>query len=118
MLSIRGATTITADSPEEVISATTELLQSIIIENKLQLEKITAVFFTCTRDITSAYPAKAARDLGITQAALMCLQEMYVENSLDRCIRICVFYNEETISDMIKHIYLNNAVTLRPDLLK
>ncbi|OGO78758.1 MAG: chorismate mutase [Clostridiales bacterium GWB2_37_7] len=118
MVSIRGATTIDRDIPEELLSGTTELLKDIITVNKLDLNKINAIFFTCTQDLISAYPAKAARDMGITQSSLMCLQEMYVENSLAKCIRVCIFYDDDHISDHVKHVYLKNALFLRPDLSK
>lgn len=118
MISIRGATTIQNDLAEEIVSCTSELLQEIVSANNLDIMQITAIFFTCTKDITSAYPAKAARDIGIAQAALMCLQEMNVEKSLSKCIRVCVFYNEDTLANEIKHIYLKKAASLRPDLIK
>ncbi|MDF2839344.1 MAG: aroH [Clostridia bacterium] len=118
MISIRGATTIENDHNEELLSATKVLLEDIIQSNNLDLNRIIAIFFTCTKDLTSAYPAKAARDLGITQASLMCMQEMYVEDSLAKCIRVCIFYNDEDMKDKIKNVYLNNALCLRPDLLK
>jgi monofunctional chorismate mutase len=118
MISIRGATTIQNDKAEEILSATSELLQKTISANQLDINQITAIIFTCTKDISSTYPAKAARDLGIAQAALMCVQEMYVENSLPKCIRICIFYNHDILAEEIKHIYLKNAAILRPDLIK
>jgi len=118
MVTIRGATTIDRDNAEEMLSGTTELLRNIIHANKLELENIIAIFFTCTQDITSAYPAKAARDMGITHASLMCMQEMHVAHSLGKCIRVCIFYEGELSKESIKHIYLRNALSLRPDLTK
>jgi chorismate mutase len=84
MVSLRGATTISQDKEEELLGAAEELLRQMIHHNRLDMERIHAIFFTCTRDIVSAYPARAARALGITKASLMCLQEMYVENSLEK----------------------------------
>ena len=118
MITIRGATTIERDKAEELLAGTTDLLNNIIHANKLELEKIIAIFFTCTQDITSAYPAKAARDMGITHASLMCMQEMHVTQSMAKCIRVCIFYEGELLKDNIKHIYLRNALSLRPDLTK
>lgn len=118
MISIRGAITVEHDIAEELLNATSELLDTIISSNKLDIKHITSIFFTCTKDLTSVYPAKAARELGITNAALMCMQEMYVENSLKNCIRVCVFYDDDNIEREIKHIYLKNAQGLRPDLMK
>lgn len=116
MISIRGATTVDRDEPELIIENTKLLLQSIIAANSLQIDLIIAIFFTCTQDLQSAYPAKGARDMGITHASLMCLQEMYVPGSLPKCIRICVFYNQEGNQTDVKHVYLNDAVVLRQDL--
>lgn len=118
MVSIRGATTIDRDTAENILSGTTELLHEIINTNELDIDNIIAIFFTCTKDITSAYPAKAARDIGITHASLMCMQEMHVEKSLNKCIRVCILYNENIEADKIKHIYLKFAASLRPDLMK
>lgn len=118
MISIRGATTIKNNTAEDILSNTRFLLEKIIETNKLDIDSITAVFFSCTKDITAAYPAKAARELGITHASLMCLQEMHVEGSLNKCIRICVFYDENLGQSSVKHIYLNEAVILRPDLVE
>lgn len=118
MVGIRGATTVINDSIEEIISNTRILLENIIEANSLDTKLITSIFFSCTRDITAAYPARAARELGITHAALMCLQEMQVEGSLEKCIRICIFYNKSMEQNSVKHVYLNKAVILRPDLIE
>jgi monofunctional chorismate mutase len=118
MISIRGAITVEQDIAEELLKATSELLETIISSNGLEIKRITSIFFTCTKDLTSVYPAKAARELGITNAALMCVQEMHVDDSLKKCIRVCIFYNDDNIERDIKHIYLKNAQSLRPDLMK
>lgn len=118
MISIRGATTINRNTQEEILFNTRQLLEQIMKENKLEIKNITAIFFSCTKDITAAYPAKAARELGVTHASLMCLQEMHVEGSLEKCIRLCIFYNEQQEQASVKHIYLNKAISLRPDLIE
>lgn len=117
MIGIRGATTIVQDNEEEVIRGTIELLKEILKANSLDKDKLTAIFFTCTRDIVSAYPAKAARHIGFTDIPLMCFQEMLVEGSLGKCIRVCVFYDGDISKKDVRHIYLNEAMKLRPDLL-
>lgn len=118
MVSIRGATTIKKDIYEEILFSTRILLESIIKKNELDIKQITAIFFSCTKDITAAYPAIAARELGIVNASLMCLQEMNVKDSLEYCIRICVFYDGKLDQASIKHIYLNEAASLRKDLIQ
>lgn len=116
MIGIRGATTINSNNEEEIIVNTVILMKEVIKSNSLEKDKITAVFFSCTKDITAAYPAKAARQMGFTDIPLMCFQEMHVEDSLQKCIRLCVFYNADIDKADVRHIYLNNARELRPDL--
>ncbi|MGB7604403.1 MAG: chorismate mutase [Lutisporaceae bacterium] len=118
MVSIRGATTIKKDVYEEILFNTRILLENIIKKNELNIKYITAIFFSCTKDITAAYPAIAARELGITNASLMCFQEMNVKDSLENCIRLCVYYDDKLDQASIKHIYLNEAMSLRMDLIQ
>lgn len=114
--SIRGAITIDENTEECILKNTQLLLQKIINENNLNIKQILNIFFSSTIDINKIYPAVAARNLGITQAGIMCMQEMFVENSLKMCIRVLI--NATDISqDNVKHIYLNDAKILRPDLV-
>lgn len=115
---IRGAITIENNNKEEVYYATTEMLNEIIKSNNINKEDIIAVNFTATRDIDCAYPAVAARQIGITEASLMCFQELYVVGSLPMCIRAMVMVNTDKAQKDMKHVYLKNAVKLRPDLVK
>lgn len=118
MYSVRGATTVEIDSKFEIHEAAKELILKIIDSNKFSTDNIISIIFTCTKDLTSAYPAEAARALGIRHAGLLCIQEMYVENSLERCIRLMIQVNEEKPQNEVKHVYLRNAVNLRRDLLQ
>ena len=114
---IRGATTIEADMAENVLSATRELLLAIIRANPtLRSEDIASVLFTATDDICSAYPAKAARELGWTEAALMCAREIPVAGSLPLCIRVLITWNTPVPQAEVRHVYLREAAGLRPDL--
>jgi len=113
---IRGATTVSKNSPENILDSVTELINEIINKNNLNREKIIAIFFSSTKDLTAEYPAKAARIMGFNDIALMCFQEMYVVNSLANCIRLSLFY-DDVLSNKINHIYIRDAVCLRPDLL-
>ncbi len=117
MIGIRGATTIENDNEEEIIKNTIDLLKEIFSANSLSNEKVTAIFFSSTKDVSAAYPAKAARHMGLTDVPLMCSQEMHVEGSLQKCIRLCLFYDGDISKKDIRHIYLNNAKQLRPDLV-
>jgi chorismate mutase len=69
-----------------------------------------------TDDLTSAFPAEAARQLGWTQVPLMCSREIPVPGSLPRCIRVLLQWNTDLPQDDINHVYLGEAAILRPDL--
>lgn len=119
IFAIRGATTIKTNTKDEILEASKELLESIIDANNIVQDEIISIIFTATKDVTKAYPAIAARELGITQAALMCVQEMVVEESLPMCIRVMMQVQRPGIhknKHPTHHIYLRNAKKLRPDL--
>lgn len=116
MYSIRGAITISDDTKEEVFSATTELFKRIVEENDLNVEDVFTIIFTATRDIKSAYPAEALRKIGLKHVSFMCMQEMHVENSLNKCIRILVLVNGDKRQSEVKNVYMREAITLRPEL--
>lgn len=114
---IRGATAVSADIPEEILSATRDLLKTVLEANPtLQPEDIASVLFTVTNDLQSAYPARAARDIGWSHVPLMCAQEIPVPESLPRCIRVLLHWNTDLPQSAIRHVYLGAASKLRPDL--
>jgi len=116
---IRGATTVESDNKEEVLSATKELIEQIIAENGINPEDLACVYITVTNDLTSAFPAVAIRQLpGWELVPLMCSLEVPVEGSLPLCIRLMVMANTEKRQDEIHHVYLREAMRLRPDLSK
>ena len=114
---IRGAINVPADNPAEVLSATTELLQEILRANDIQtFEEVASAIFTTTSDLTSAFPAEAARALGMNQVPLLCTCEIPVPNSMGRCIRILLHLNTNKTQDQMVHVYLRDARRLRPDV--
>lgn len=114
---IRGATTSYANNAEEILSATRELLQTLIEANGLQAEDIASAIFTTTHDLNTAYPAVAARELGWTHVALMCMHEMDIPDGLALCVRVLIHWNTDVQQDIVRHVYLRGATVLRPDLL-
>jgi len=116
MRGVRGAITVDDDSAEAIWEAARELLQALIEANGIEEEHVASVIFTTSPDLTAAYPAKAARDLGWTQTALMGMQEMDVPGGLQRCIRVLIHWNTTKGIDELQHIFLRGAVVLRPDL--
>ncbi len=115
---IRGAITCEEDSTNTVLLATGELLTAVKSANpSLKEEDIASIIFTVTPDINSVYPARAARDMGWDQVPLMCAQEIPVQGSLKRCIRVLIHWNIDLKQNEIHHVYLRDAVVLRPDLI-
>lgn len=115
---IRGATTVERDEPELIHAATRELLEAMLRENEIRdFELIASIFFTTTPDLVSTFPAEAARALGMTLVPLMCNQEIPVAGRLPRAVRIMMQVNTQRSQRDMKHIYLREAVKLRPDLV-
>ena len=114
---IRGAITVTADTKEEILSATRELLQAILAQNaELDKEDIASAFFTTTQDVAAEFPPAAARMLGWNAVPMLCTQEIPVPGSLPMTIRVLIHWNTDKSQSEIKHIYLREAKKLRPDI--
>jgi chorismate mutase len=115
---VRGATTVAADEPNLILQATRELLEGLLEDNeKMKPEDIASAIFTVTDDLASTFPAQAARQMGWELVPMICGREIPVPNSLPRTIRVLVHWNTELPQNQIKHVYLRDAVKLRPDLV-
>ncbi len=112
---IRGATTASANSREAILDATRELLTAIVEANHLDLDDVVGATFTMTPDLDAAFPARAARDLGWDDAALLDAQAPRVIGDLPRCIRVLIHWNTNRAADQVQHVYLHDARQLRPD---
>jgi len=113
---IRGATVAAGNTKTDILSATRELLHKMIEANHVEKEAVACVLFTMTSDLDAEFPAVAARQLGWTEEALVCSQELSVPGSLPRCIRILILFNTDKKSDEIKHVYIRGAEVLRQPL--
>ena len=114
---IRGATVASQDQPEIILAATRELLEAICAANpQLQPEDLASAIFTASGDLTSVYPAQAARQLGWVQVPLLSAREIDVPGGLPRCIRVLLHWNTDLPQPAIRHVYLGAAASLRPDL--
>lgn len=112
---VRGAITVEANTAEAILAATHELLTALVDANGVEPDDISAVWFTTTTDLDAAYPAVAARQLGWTDAALMCAHEMSVPGGLPKCVRVLILWNTSRTAREIHHVYLRGAVELRPE---
>jgi chorismate mutase len=115
---VRGATTVAADEPDLILQATRELLEAILAENEnMKPEDIASAVFTVTDDLASTFPAQAARQMGWSLVPMLCAREIPVPNSLPHSIRVLVHWNTDVAQNEVKHVYLRDAVKLRPDLV-
>lgn len=113
---VRGAITVENNNREEILSATAELLKEMLDKNNIAKSSLIQIIFTLTPDLNAVFPAVAARELGITNVPLMCMNEIPVEGALQKCVRILLNFNTQKTLDDIKHVYLKGAKVLRPDL--
>jgi len=114
---IRGATSVTADMPNQILEATQELLEEILRLNEIDdFDDIVSAVFTTTHDLSSTFPAEAARAIGMSLVPLLCAQEIPVPGSMNKCVRILLHLNTDKAQSDIVHVYLRDAKKLRPDM--
>ncbi|MCK5707008.1 MAG: chorismate mutase [Candidatus Aureabacteria bacterium] len=113
---IRGAIQVDNNTSEEIISDSKHLLEKMIEKNNINKEEVASIVFTVTTDLTADFPAIAARKLGFSHTPLICMTEIPVPNSLKMVVRILIHYNTDTSQKDMIHVYLKDAVNLRPDL--
>ena len=56
--------------------------------NGLVEDDIVSIIFTTTPDVTSAFPATGARDIGFGAVPLLCASEIAVAGGTPRCLRV------------------------------
>ena len=110
---VRGATFIDEDTPEAILARTRELLSAIAQANDIATEDIASAFFTSTVDLRSAFPARAARDLGWTDVPLLGATEIDKPDAPPRCIRVLLHWNTSRRQDEIVHVYLRGSDAMR-----
>lgn len=114
---VRGAISVTADESALVREAATELLREILRRNAItDFDDVISAVFTTTEDLNSAFPAEAARALGMNQVPLLCAREIPVPGSMPLCIRVLLHINTDRTPRQIEHVYLREAQKLRPDI--
>jgi chorismate mutase len=113
---VRGAVTVPRDTPDDIYAATRLVLTEIVGRNAIAVTDIISVIFTVTPDLTSAFPAMAAREMGWIDVPLLCTMEIPVPGALGHCIRVLLHAESDRPRSAIEHVYLGDAVVLRPDL--
>jgi chorismate mutase len=112
----RGAIAVRHDGSAEVLDATQRLLRELLDRNAILGQDIVSVFFTATHDLTSAFPAEAARMMGLGTVPLLCAQEIPVEGSMPRVVRVLMHFETGRTQAEVEHVYLDGAELLRDDL--
>jgi len=113
---VRGATQVDADDRQQVLDAVTELLQAVLDKNDLDHDDLISVLFTATPDLTSEFPAYAARQMGIVDVPLLCAAEIAVPGAMPRVLRLLAHVDTALARADVRHVYLRGAAALRTDL--
>jgi chorismate mutase len=113
---LRGATQLTADDAAEMADAVVELLREMLDRNGMTVDDLISIIFTATPDLTSEFPAAAARTLGLGDVPLLCAQEIDVAGAVPRVVRVMAHAESWRPRDEIVHVYLRGAEVLRRDL--
>lgn len=113
---VRGAIQVDADTRDEVLSGSAELVTAVLERNGLTADDVISILFTATPDLTAEFPAYAARLLGLTDVPLMCATEIAVPGAMPRVLRLLAHVETEKARADLRHVYLRGAAALRTDL--
>jgi chorismate mutase len=113
---LRGASTCTANTADEITEVTQELLLAMLERNGIAHDDVISVLFTMTPDLDAAFPATAARVIGFGDVPLLCASEINVPGAMPRTVRVLLTAYTERGRDELRHVYLRNAQSLRDDL--
>jgi chorismate mutase len=116
LVALRGATTVDRDTSEAVIERTRELLSLLLERNAVEPDQLVSIVFTSTRDLRSAFPALAARELGLGDVPLLCAGELDVVGGNPNTIRVLLHCYSTRPRARLRHVYLHRAKHLRDDL--
>lgn len=112
---VRGATTAARNDRTVILAATRELMERMIEANGIEEEDVASLILSTTIDLNADFPAVAVRALGWYDVAILCTHEMQVPGALERCIRVLIHWNTPRLQKEIRHVYLREARSLRPD---
>ncbi|MDQ6688325.1 MAG: chorismate mutase [Actinomycetota bacterium] len=113
---LRGATQVRANSRDDILAGTSELISAVLGRNDLSPDALISVIFTATPDLNAEFPAYAARALGFTDVPLLCATEMNVPGALPRVLRLLALAEMDRSRAEVHHVYLHGAAALRRDL--
>ncbi len=112
----RGAIRVGSDDAEALLGATERLLAAMLERNEVVPDDLVSVLFTATDDLRAAFPAEAARRMGLGSVPLLCAREIPVEGSMSAVVRVLMHFHSERSLDDVEHVYLDGAESLRDDV--
>ena len=115
---VRGATQLDVDERDHLLERVAEMVLDLMQANDLEVDDFISVIFTSTADLSSEFPAYAARRLGFGDVPLICARELEIEGSMPRVVRMMAHVETELERSAITHVYLHGAAALRKDLTK
>ena len=113
---LRGATTVDVDTAEQVHERVIALLEEMLARNEVDPDDLISILFTATSDVRSAFPATAARSMGLVDVPLLDAHQFEVDGALPRCIRVMMHLATDRPRHQLRHVYLEAARGLRDDL--
>ena len=113
---VRGAIVVAEDTPAGVLDATERLVGTMLERNGVSREDLISMLFTVTDDLTSAFPAEAARRMGLGSVPLMCAREIPVVGSMPRVVRVLMHLHSDRSPADREPVYLDGAESLRDDI--
>jgi chorismate mutase len=116
LVALRGATTVEGGAREALLERTSELLTELLRRNDLEHDQLVSIIFTATEDLTSEFPAVAARQLGLGDVPLLCARELAVEHGNPATVRVLIHCYSTRPRASLRHVYLHRARHLRDDL--
>lgn len=116
---IRGATTVKQNKEKEILERTRVLIEEMIEKNNVEPSSVSHVFISVTKDLNATFPARAMRQIdGWNLVPVMCMNEIDVPGSLEKCIRIMMVVRTDKEQHQIHHVFHHEAKKLRPDLVE
>ena len=113
---VRGAIVVSEDTPAAVHASTGRLLEALLARNDVVHDDLISILFTVTDDLRSAFPAEAARRMGLGDVPLLCAREIPVEGAMPSVVRVLMHFHSERALEEVTHVYLDGAEKLRDDL--
>jgi chorismate mutase len=113
---LRGATTVDEDTPEQVRERVVALIEELLERNGVDHDQLVSIVFTATDDLHCAFPATAARTLGLGDVPMLCARELDIAGATPRCIRMLIHLDTSKARSELRHVYLEGAAGLRDDL--